>query len=337
MTDPTNFTPKNQNTSDDGWAREALLRIVEENLKEWRRSRRWRFAFKALSYSFVALMLVMTAFSGWQTFKAQHSPHAAVIKIMGEISAESGANADRIIQGIRRAFSNESAKAVILEINSPGGSPVQASMIFEEIKTLKAEHPEKRVIAVIDDVGASAAYYIAVAADQIYASRASVVGSIGVRMDSFGFTGLMEKLGIERRLYTAGKFKGILDMFTEPEPEALAQIRATLATIHQQFIDVVKEGRGERLANDPNLFTGMFWSGEEGRKLGLIDGFGDIRYVAETVLGMEASLDYTPPENLLTSLGKLHTAVSSLLSGLVSLVTSAEHPVALRSMLGTDF
>jgi protease-4 len=337
MTDPTNFTPKNQNTSDDGWAREALLRIVEENLKEWRRSRRWRFAFKALSYSFVALMLVMTAFSGWQTFKAQHSPHAAVIKIMGEISAESGANADRIIQGIRRAFSNESAKAVILEINSPGGSPVQASMIFEEIKTLKAEHPEKRVIAVIDDVGASAAYYIAVAADQIYASRASVVGSIGVRMDSFGFTGLMEKLGIERRLYTAGKFKGIMDMFTEPEPEALAQIRATLATIHQQFIGVVKEGRGERLTEDPNLFTGMFWSGEESRTLGLIDGFGDVRHVAETVLGMDASLDYTPREDILAAVSKLRAEFSGLLRSVIGLVSSAEHPVTLRSMLETDF
>jgi len=275
----------------DDWYKKALVEILEAHFRENRSARRWRFAFKALSLLAFFMFIGMSVFGfGWQKVQ-KAKPHIGMVVIKGQISADSEANAERIVRGLREAFRNPNAKAILLKINSPGGSTSQAEAIYEEILALKKEYP-KPVFAAIEDLGASAAYYIAVAADKIYASRSSIVGSIGVRIDSFNFTGLMQKLGIERKLYTSGRYKGVLDMFTKPEPEAEAQIQRTLKRVHQQFIEAVKKNRSDHLKDDPMLFTGMFWSGEEALELGLIDGimpptrfnFHDLERV-----------DYTPP------------------------------------------
>jgi protease-4 len=244
------------------------------------------------------------------------APHAALVRIEGAIDANADASAERVIKGLRGAFDNEKVKALVLEIDSPGGSPVQAEMIHREIGRLKAFNPEHRIVAVINDTGASAAYYIAVAADAIYANRASLVGSIGVRMDSFGFTDAMQRLGIERRLYVASDHKGALDMFSPVRAEEEDHIRDTLAEVHAQFITAVREGRGERLKNGEEVFSGLFWSGEEALALGLVDGIGDRRTVLGEVLGMETGIDYTPPQDWAGGIGKwLGGAVSRALSG----------------------
>jgi protease-4 len=212
-------------------------------------------------------------------------------------------------------------KALVLEFDSPGGSPVQAEMIHREIRRLRALNPGHRVIAVINDAGASAVYYIALAADEIYANRASLVDSIGARIDSFGFTDAMQRLGIERRLYVAGDHKGALDMFSPVRNEEAAHIRDTLADVHAQFIAAVRKGRGERLKGEEEVFSGLFWSGEEALALGLVDGIGDRRYVLGEVLGMETGIDYTPPPDWAGGIGKwLGGAVSRALSGAVAAI-----------------
>lgn len=256
-----------------------------------------------------------TLFQGLQT------PHAALVRIEGAIDANADASAERVIKGLRTAFDNEKVKALVLEIDSPGGSPVQAEMIRREIRRLKAHNPEHRIVAVINDTGASAAYYIAVAADEIYANRASLVGSIGVRMDSFGFTDAMQRLGIERRLYVAGDHKGALDMFSPVRVEEEAHIHDTLAGVHAQFIAAVREGRGERLKGAEEVFSGLFWSGEEALALGLVDGIGDRRYVLGEVLGMKTGIDYTPPPDWAGGIGKwLGGTVSRALNGTVGAI-----------------
>ncbi len=273
----------------DDWYKKALVEILEAHFREHRRARRWRFAFRFLSLlGLLAIISLGWIHNGVQSWR-RSVPHIAVVKIEGQIAANAEANADRIVRGLREAFANPDAQSVLLQINSPGGSTAQAEAIYENLKALKAAYP-KPVIAHIEDLGASAAYYIAVASDNIFAYRSSLVGSIGVRIDSFNLTGLMERLGIERKLYTSGKYKGILDMFSKPEPEAEERILSTLKIIHQQFIRAVTENRGDKLKkDDPLLFTGMFWSGEEALKLGLIDGI-----LGPETPGMK-KVDYTPP------------------------------------------
>jgi len=298
----------------------ALIEIVRSNTLEMKKLRRTGLLFKVVSGGIFAIFVGTAVISNFKSYQSRNHAHAAVIHIDGEIAANSEANATRIMKGLRNAFSAEKSLAVVLDINSPGGSPVQAGMIHDEIKRLKAKYPEKRVVSVIGDAGASGGYYIAVAADKIYANRASLVGSIGVRLDSFGFTEVMKKIGVERRLYTAGKYKGVMDMFTDTDPDSVRFVNELLESVHQQFIQVVKEGRGDRLKDDGTLFTGLAWSGESGLALGLIDGYGDQRQVVEDILKIESALDYTPMNDIVSQLAGIHVAITRFV-GLTSKLT----------------
>ena len=230
-------------------------------------------------------------------------PHTALIEIRGEIAAESDASAENIVSALRSAFEEKNAQAVVMRINSPGGSPVQAGIVYDEIKRLKALHP-KKIYAVCEEVCASGAYYMAVGADEIYVDKASIVGSIGVLMDGFGFTGTMEKLGVERRLITAGENKGFLDPYSPLQPRQRAYAQAMVDSIHKQFIAVVKEGRGARLHETPETFSGLFWNGEDAVSLGLADHLGNLDYVAREVIKAEDVIDYTLQENVAERLAK---------------------------------
>jgi protease IV len=230
-------------------------------------------------------------------------PHTAVVEIKGEIASGSEASAELIVAAMRGAFEDEGAKAVVLLINSPGGSPVQAGIINDEIRRLKAKH-NKPVYAVVEETCASAAYYIAVGADKIFVDKASIVGSIGVLMDGFGFTGLMDKLGVERRLMTAGENKGFMDPFSPQTEKQRAFAQAMLNQIHQQFISVVKAGRGTRLKETPETFSGLFWTGQQAIEMGLADQLGNLDYVAREVVKAEELMDYTRRDNVAERLVK---------------------------------
>jgi protease-4 len=282
---------------------EASLEAVARELMRDRRSeRRWRVFFR-LAWLGLALAVLWALFVARNNVTAPSGPHTALVEVRGEISPESDASAERINAALRSAFEDKSAQAVVLRINSPGGSPVQAGIVNDEIKRLKGLH-KKRVYAVVEEICASGAYYIAVAADEIYVDKASLVGSIGVLMDGFGFTGTMEKLGVERRLLTAGENKGMLDPFSPQNEQQTAYAKAMIDQIHQQFIAVVKEGRGARLKNGRDLFSGLFWNGEEAIRLGLVDKVGNLDYVAREVIKAEEVIDYTPHDNVAERLAK---------------------------------
>ncbi len=279
---------------------EVMQNLLLANLKEQRRHRRWGIFFKSLTFVYL-FMIFFTFFSGDGQEKSalSHGKHTALIDIDGVIAANTDANAERIIKGLRAAFEDKNTAGIILRINSPGGSPVQAGYVYDEIKRLRDIYPDTKVYAVVTDICASGGYYIASAADEIYADKASMVGSIGVLMNGFGFTKAMDKLGIQRRLYTAGKYKGFLDPFSAEKPEEVEFVKKMLKNIHEQFIDVVKEGRGDRLKNDPRLFTGLIWTGEEAVEMGLIDGLGSSDYVAREVIEADKIVNYTPRTNYL--------------------------------------
>lgn len=279
-----------------------LAGLVRDYMTERRRERRWRL-FLRLSWLAVGIALVSVLVSQGSVTSDPSGPHTALVEVRGEIAAEGEASAENLVSALRSAFEDPGAQAVVVRINSPGGSPVQAGMINDEIRRLKELH-DKRVYAVVEEVCASGAYYIAVAADEIYVDKASIVGSIGVLMDGFGFTGLMDKLGVERRLLTAGENKGFLDPFSPMSPQQKAYAQVMLKQIHQQFIDVVKEGRGERLKETPEMFSGLFWNGEQAVELGLVDKFGNLDFVAREVVKAEEVIDYTPRENVAERLAK---------------------------------
>ena len=267
--------------------------IAQESLSEQRKARRWGIFFKLLAFTYVLFIVVGISQQSGVGASAAATEHTAIVYLDGEISAGQAANADGIISGLRNAFASQFSKAVILAINSPGGSPVQSGFIYDEINRLRAEHPNKKLYAVISDLGASGGYYIASAADEIYADKSSLVGSIGVTASSFGFVELMEKLGVERRQYTAGEHKGFLDPFA-PQKEGEKQFwESVLASTHQQFVDAVKAGRGDRLVEDERLFTGLVWNGEQALEYGLIDGLGSTDYVARDVVQAQDIYDYT--------------------------------------------
>ena len=277
-------------------------KLARDLLNERRSERRWRIFFRLVwlaLFAIVAFALVATR--GHST--APTGPHTALIEVRGEIAAGAEASAENLVPGIKSAFEDADAQAVVLRINSPGGSPVQAGIINDEIRRLKKLH-NKRVYAVVEETCASGAYYIAVAADEIYADKASVVGSIGVLMDSFGATGLMDKLGVERRLLTAGANKGIGDPFSPLSDKQRGYIQTMLDQIHQQFITVVREGRGKRLKETPEMFSGLFWNGEQALAMGLVDHLGNLDYVAREVVKAEEVVDYTPRENVAERLAK---------------------------------
>ena len=282
---------------------EATLEQVARALLDDRRSeRRWRVFFR-LAWMGIVLALIWALFVARNHVAAPSGPHTALVEVRGEIASESEANAEDIVAALKSAFEETSAQAVVLRINSPGGSPVQAGIINDEIRRLKSLH-KKKVYAVVEEVCASGAYYIAVAADEIYVDKASIVGSIGVLMDGFGFTGTMEKLGVERRLLTAGSNKAMLDPFSPQDPKHTAYAKAMIDQIHQQFIKVVKDGRGARLKETPETFSGLFWNGEEALRQGLADKIGNLDYVAREVVKAEEIVDYTPRENVAERLAK---------------------------------
>ncbi|MDD1507996.1 signal peptide peptidase SppA [Pseudomonas sp. CNPSo 3701] len=276
-----------------------LEKTLLASVHEQRRSRRWGIFFKLLTfiYLFGALALFSPLISNQGS--GSSSPHTAVIEVRGMIADKEAASADNIVGSLRAAFKDPNTKGVILRINSPGGSPVQSGYVYDEIRRLRGENPNIKVYAVISDLGASGAYYIASAADQIYADKASLVGSIGVTAASFGFVDTMEKLGVERRVYTSGEHKAFLDPFQPQKDEETRFWKTVLDTTHKQFIDSVKKGRGDRLkdAEHPELFSGLIWSGEQALSLGLIDGLGSTSYVAREVIGQEEMVDFTVQES----------------------------------------
>jgi protease-4 len=289
--------------ANDPWERNALELLLLENLKENRKARRWRAIFRILIL--IALIgLITQLFDIRLPGTGTSGKHTALVSIEGEISPNSIANALDINSALSAAFESKEAVGVVLRINSPGGSPVQAGMINDEIKRLRGLHPEKPFYVVVEDVCASGGYYIAVAGDKILVDKASLVGSIGVVMGGFGFTGLMEKMGISRRLITAGTDKGMLDPFSKENPKQVEMVKKMLDEIHQQFITVVKQGRGERLKNDPEIFSGRVWNGEQALQLGLVDGYGTVDSVARDVLKTPDIVEYTLKENFAERVAK---------------------------------
>ncbi|OUR71968.1 S49 family peptidase [Methylophaga sp. 41_12_T18] len=303
---------KDNSQSSSSWERKMIEDLAFAALKEQRNSRRWGYVFKGFILLYLVAAMILMLPSGESAVSKME--HTALVEIQGVIAADAEANADTIVTGIRKAFESDTAKGLILRLNTPGGSPVQAGVINDEIKRLRATRPDFPVYAVIQDICASGGYYIAAAADEIYADKASIVGSIGVRMDSFGFTGAMEKLGVERRLLTAGEHKGFLDPFLPVQQADVDHVSLMLDNIHQQFIDVVKAGRGDKLSDDPKLFSGLIWSGEQSLPLGLIDGLASTSQVARDIIGAEDIIDYTPRPNYLDRFaGKLGASVSQMM------------------------
>jgi protease-4 len=297
-------TPDHGQQSPSNWAQDTLGALLRAQQQEARRAWRWKWFFR------MAWLLVGVAAVAWLWWPkagatAAVGPYTALVALDGAIRADGGASAEKIMMGLQDAMEDEAVKAVVLRINSPGGSPVQAALVYDEIRRLRGLH-NKPIYAVIEEMGTSAAYYIAAAADAIYVSPASVVGSIGVRMDGFGATELMQKLGVERRLLTAGKDKGFLDPFSPINPEQVAHAQALLGQIHAQFVAAVKAGRGAKLKEAPNveLFGGLFWTGQQAVALGLADDTGSVESVARDVVGAPDLVDFTDEEDLPTRLAR---------------------------------
>jgi protease-4 len=282
--------------NDGQWERGLIEKLATEALKEQRRARRWGIFWKALTFAYLTFILVMAV--DWKAgTESKSGRHTAVVDIRGLIGPGTDASADKVMLALQAAFKDRNTQGVVLRINSPGGSPVQAQSIFDEMKRLRQKYPDIPLYAVVEDLCASGGYYVAAAADSIYVAKSSIVGSIGVRMDNFGVVGLMEKLGVERRLITAGKNKALLDPFL-PLDESHKQIALELiGEIHDQFIAAVKQGRGKRLKETPDMFSGLIWSGAKSVELGLADGFGGLDYVAREVVKAEDIVDYTQKDN----------------------------------------
>ena len=304
-----------------GRDRELIERLAFMSLVEQRRARRWNLVLR-----FAWLALVVTLAVVWMGPQWLHSdpggPHSALVDVRGLIADEGDVSAEEVVAGLQAAFEDSDTAGVILRINSPGGSPVQAGYISDEIVRLRALHPDTPVYAVITDIAASGGYYVASAADEIYASRSSVVGSIGVLMDGFGFVDAMNKLGVERRLFTAGEHKGLLDPFSPARDEEIAHLRSLLDEVHREFIEVVKRGRGARLAADADLFSGLIWTGSRGIELGLVDAFGSSGYVAREVIGAEEIVDFTiRPSHLDAIADRLGASIARTLGTVLNLET----------------
>ncbi|ADC71702.1 MULTISPECIES: S49 family peptidase [unclassified Thioalkalivibrio] len=292
------------NENKPGWERETLERLVQAQVVEQRRARRWGIFFKLLLFIYLFALLVLVrggdmGLTAWFEDDREPEEHVAVVEVDGLIASSARANAEELNKTLKRAFEADGTRAVMLRINSGGGSPVQAAAIHDEILRLKDEHEDIPVYAVVTDIGASAAYYIAVAADEIYASQASMVGSIGVRLDSFGVVDLLENIGVERRLFTSGENKALLDPFLPLDEGHVSHIHDLMDGLHQQFVDVVRQGRGDRLAENEELFDGLIWTGQRAVDLGLIDGLGTDQSVARDVIGVEKMVTFKPRRSAL--------------------------------------
>lgn len=298
MSDEWKAPEAQKNSEDKSW--QLLEKTLLAGVQEQRRSRRWGIFFKLLTFVYLfGLLMLFTPLMDMDKAAVRGSSHTALIEVRGVIADKEPASADNIVTALRAAFEDSKTKGVVLRINSPGGSPVQSGYVYDEIRRLRAQYPAIKLYAVISDLGASGAYYIASAADQIYADKASLVGSIGVTAAGYGFVGTMEKLGVERRTYTSGEHKAFLDPFQPQKPEETAFWQSVLDTTHRQFIASVKQGRGDRLKDKehPELFSGLIWSGEQALQLGLVDGLGSAGYVARDVIGEKELVDFTVEES----------------------------------------
>ena len=322
---------RNNNINPDSEHRDWQLvaAIAQESLSEQKKARRWGIFFKSVMFIYVLVILIGVLLSQGGGNGGPTKPHTAIVYLDGVIAANEEASANTIISGLRAAFKNELSEAVILAINSPGGSPVQSGYVYDEIKRLREKYPEKKLYAVISDLGASGGYYIAAAADEIYADKASLVGSIGVTASSFGFVDTMEKLGVERRHFTSGEHKGFLDPFSPLKQDEKEFWNGVLKNTHEQFIRVVTEGRGDRLKEHDKLFSGLVWNGEQALEMGLVDGLGSAGYVAREIIQQENAVDYSqrpsPLEEFTKKLGV------SLGQGIGKILTStSKAPITLQ-------
>lgn len=297
------------------WEREVITQLAESSLREQRRARRWGIFFKILAFSYIAALFYMYGNTDISNVHLSQK-HTALVELTGIIADEEIASADNIVTALREAFENKNSAGVILRINSPGGSPVQSGYIYDEIVRLRKLHPDTPLYAVVTDICASGGYYVASAADKIYADKASIVGSIGVRMDNFGFVDAIDKLGIERRTLTAGENKALLDPFLPENKQAKAHLQEMLTEIHQQFINAVKVGRGDRLdSSSEDIFSGLIWTGEAAIELGLVDELASTSHVAREVIGEELIVDYTLQADLFEQLSqRLGSAVAQVFS-----------------------
>src|SRR5688500_8340130 len=304
------------------WERELVTKLATAALKEQRRARLWGIFFKLLTFAYISLILLMAI--DWKGADVGGRKHTAMVEVNGIIAPGSDASAERINSALQAAFKDKNTQGVVVRINSPGGSPVQAQTIYDEMKRLRQLHPTIPLYAVVEDVCASGGYFVAVGADRIYVAKSSIVGSIGVLMNGFGFTGLMDKLGVERRLITAGDNKGMLDPFSPLDEKDLKHARQMVDDIHQQFIGVVREGRGKRLKETPDMFSGLIWTGQKSVDLGLADAFGSLDFVAREVIKAEVIVDYTQKESVVARFAKRFGAGAA----------SAVFEAALRSSAG---
>ncbi|MBK7236557.1 MAG: S49 family peptidase [Sterolibacteriaceae bacterium] len=280
--------------NEPNWERDVLEKLATDALVEQRRKRRWSIFFRLLTFIYVGVILwMLNDFGDGSPAKLTDGKHTALVQLNGVIGPKAEASAENINLALQSAFEAKGAQGVVLLINSPGGSPVQAGLINDEIRRLRAKHPNTPIYAVVEDLCASGGYYVAAAADKIFVDKASILGSIGVLMEGFGFTGTMEKLGVERRLLTAGENKGFLDPFSPQEPKHLEHARTLLADVHKQFIDVVRKGRGNRLKETTDTFSGLMWTGEQSVENGLADSLGSVDFVAREVIKAEDVRDYT--------------------------------------------
>ena len=309
-------------TRESGWEREVIEKLALAAITEQTRARRWSVFFKGLMLAYLVILLGVAIYPKFsQSIGVDSKDHTAVVDVVGMIAEGKEANADSIIESLRNAVKDKHTKGIILHANSPGGSPVQSSYVYEEIRKIKKEHPDLPIYAVVSDICASGCYFIVSASDKIFVNPSSLVGSIGVLMDGFGFVDVMQKLGVERRLFTAGAHKAMLDPFSPSKEDETHYVQSLLNQVHQQFIGAVKAGRGDRLKENPDMFSGLVWTGEEGVKLGIVDGVGNQDYVAKELIGAETQVDFTRQEQLLDKIaGKLGAsfgqAIGSMAQGL---------------------
>ncbi len=324
MENQDNHTPTPP-PKDMSWERDVLEKLAFAAVTEQRRTRRWNNFFKSLMFLYLLGLLGMAMYPKFKDgVSSSDGPHAAVINISGVIAETEESNADSIIQGLRSAAKDTNTKGIILKINSPGGSPVQAAYVFDEIRRLKKEKPDLPIYSVVGDICASGGYYIAAASDKIFVSQASIIGSIGVLMNGFGFVDVLDKLGVERRLLTAGTHKAMLDPFSPSKEEETRHMQSLLDEVHQQFIEAVRTGRGDRLIESEEMFSGLVWTGTEGVRLGLADDFGNVDSIARDVLGTEEKVNFTPQERLLDKLA------GSLGASFGNALNSTLHNISLR-------
>ncbi|MFN2644001.1 MAG: S49 family peptidase [Burkholderiales bacterium] len=291
-------------SSNPNWERELIAKLANDALIEQRRRRRWGIFFKLLTFAYITFLLVVMIDWSSRTDLAGGKKHTAMVELSGIIAPGTDASAERITVALQAAFKDRNTQGVIMRINSPGGSPVQAQTIYDEMRRLRKKYPDIPLYAVVEDICASGGYFVAAGADRIYVGKASIVGSIGVLMNGFGFTGLMDKLGVERRLLTAGQNKGMLDPFSPLREKDKQYIDTLLKDIHGQFIEVVREGRGKRLKETPDMFSGLIWTGQKSVELGLADGFGTLDSVARDVIKAEDIVDYTQKEGFAEKVAK---------------------------------